>query len=71
MSFIYLALCWILANKNEEDEEAPEQIATANDPEDKLWASKTLHVQMLPMSKMMDALKYPQNSHNSEQFAVE
>ena len=67
----YLVSGGVLADKDEEDEAAPEKVDTSNDPEDKLSGGETLHVPMIPMDEEVDALKYPENPHHSEQLAVQ
>ena len=67
----YLVPDRVLADKDEEDEAASEQIDTSNDPEDKLSGGNTLHVSMIPMYKVVDAFKYPENTHHSEQLAIQ
>ena len=58
----------VFADKYEENEKAPEKVYASNDPKDKLSGGETLiHVSMIPMEKVVNAFKYPQNSHHSEQ----
>jgi hypothetical protein len=67
----YLFFNGVLADKDEEDEAAPEKVDTANDPEDKLSGGDTLHVPMIPMDKEVNAFKYPEDAHHGEQLAVQ
>lgn len=39
----------VLADKDEEDEAAPEEVDTANDPEEELCVGATVHIPMVPM----------------------
>ena len=66
----YLFSCGVLADKDEEDEAAPEKVDTSNDPEDKLCGWETIHFPY-SMEKVMYAFKYPQDAHNSKQLTVE
>ena len=59
----------VLADKDEEDEAAPEKADTSNDPEEELSVESILHVHMIPMDEMVDTFKYPQNTHHSEKLA--
>ena len=69
---VYLLPCGVFADKDEEDETAPEKVDASNDPEDKLSGGETLlHVPMIPMDEVVNAFKYPQDSHHSEQLAVQ
>ena len=68
---IYLVYSRVFANKDEEDEASSEKIDTANDPQANVSSCETCHVHMISMNKAMNTLKYPQNSHYNEQFAVE
>ena len=61
----------VLADKDEEDEAAPEEVDTTNDPEDKLGGGDALHVPMIPMDKVVDTFKYPQDAHHYEQLGVQ
>jgi hypothetical protein len=67
----YLFFNGVLADKDEEDEAAPEKVDTSNDPEDKLNGGDTLHVPMIPMDKEVDTFKYPEDPHHGEQLAVQ
>jgi hypothetical protein len=68
---LYLVSGGVLADKYEEDEAAPEEVDTSDDPEDKLCGGDTLHVPMIPMDKVVDTFKYPEDAHHSEQLAVQ
>ena len=68
---IYLVSSGVLADKDDEDEAAPEKVDTSNDPEDKLCGGDTVHVSMIPMNKVVDTFKYPEDSHHSEQLAIQ
>ena len=59
----------VLSDKDEEDEAAPKKVGASNDPEEELSVGSTLHVPMIPMDKMVNTFKYPQNTHHSEQLA--
>ena len=69
MCSIHLVSDRVFADKDEEDEAASEKVDASNDPEEKLSVGSTLHVPMIPMDKMVDTFKYPQNTHNCEQLA--
>ena len=69
--FFYLVSGGVLADKDEEDEAAPEKVDAPNDPEDKLSGGEALHVPMIPMEEVVDTFKYPEDPHHSEQFAVQ
>ena len=69
--FFYLVSSGVLADEDEEDEAAPEKVDTSNDPEDKLSGGQTLHVSMIPMDEVVDAFKYPEDTHHSEQLTVQ
>ena len=71
IDFLYLVSSGVLADKDEEDEAAPEKVDASNDPEDKLSGGETLHVPMIPMDEVVDAFKYPEDAHHSEQLAVQ
>ena len=58
----------VLADKDEEDEAAPEEVDTANDPEEELCVGATVHIPMVPMQQVVNTLKYPENTHHSEQL---
>ena len=62
----YLFSCGVLADKDEEDEAAPEKVDTSNDPEDKLSGGDTFYVCMVSMDEVVDAFKYPEDAHNYE-----
>ena len=55
----YLFFNGVLADKDEEDEAAPEKVDTSNDPEDKLSGGDTLHIPMIPVDKVVNTFKYP------------
>ena len=63
--------CGVFADKDEENETAPEKVYASNDPKDKLSGGETLHVPMIPMDEVVDAFKYPEDPHHSEQLAVQ
>ena len=63
---IYLVTSGVLADKDEEDEAAPEKVEASNDPEDKLRGWDTFHLLMISMGQVVDALKYPQDTHHCE-----
>ena len=67
----YLFFNGVLADKDEEDEAAPEKVDTSNDPEDKLSGGDTLHIPMIPVDKVVNTFKYPEDPHHSEQLAVQ
>ena len=69
MCSIHLVSDRVFADKDEEDEAASEKVDASNDPEEKLSVGSTLHVPMIPMDKMVDTFKYPQNTHHCEQLA--
>ena len=69
MCSIHLVSDRVFADKDEEDEAASEKVNASNDPEEKLSVGSTLHVPMIPMDKMVDTFKYPQNTHHCEQLA--
>ena len=71
IDFLYLVSSGVLADEDEEDEAAPEKVDTSNDPKDKLSGGETLHVPMIPMDEVVDAFKYPEDPHHSEQLAVQ
>ena len=56
----------VLVDKDEEDEAAPEEIDAADDPEDPLSSREALSVSMVPMDKIVDTLKNPENAHHGE-----
>ena len=62
----YLFDSGVLADKDEEDEAAPEEIDAADDPEEPLSSREALSVSMVPMDKIVDTLKYPENAHHGE-----
>ena len=68
---IYLVTSGVLADKDEEDEAAPEKVDTSDDPEEELCRGETLHVPMISMDKIVNTFKYPQDAHYSEQLAVQ
>ena len=69
---LYLVSCGVFSDKYDEDETAPEKVDASNYPEDKFSGGETLlHVPMIPMEEVLNAFKYPQNSHHSEQLAVQ
>ena len=67
---MYLGTGRVLADEDEEDKAAPEEINTTNDPKDKLSVGDALNVLMIPMDKVVNTFKYPQNSHHYEQLGV-
>ena len=42
-----------------------------NDPEDQLNGGETIHVPVITMEKVVQAFKYPQNAHHSEQLTIQ
>ena len=44
-----LVSCWVLAEKDEEDEAAPEKVDTPNDPDDEFRGGCELDVAIIPM----------------------
>ena len=68
----YLISSGVLANKYEEDDTASKKVDTSNHPEDQLsGGGDTLHVPVIPMEKEVQAFKYPQNAHHSEQLSIQ
>jgi hypothetical protein len=67
----YLVYDGVLADKDEEDEAAPEKVDTSNDPKDKLGGGDTIHVPMISMNEVVNTFKYPEDAHHSEQLAVQ
>ena len=65
----YLVSDRVLADKDEEDEAAPEKVETANNSEDDLSVGGTLHVAVISMDHMMYTLHYPGNTHHNEQLS--
>ena len=56
----------ILADKDEKDEAAPEEVDTSNYPEYKLSRWDTLHIPMVSMDMIVDTFKYPHDAHHNE-----
>ena len=65
----YLISDGLLADKDKEDEEAPEKIDTSNDPVEQLSVGATIHVPVITMDKIVDTFKYPEYTHHCEQLA--
>ena len=61
----------ILADKDEKDEAASEEVDTSNYPEDKLRRCYTFHIPMVSMNKIVDTLKYPHDAHHNKQLGVQ
>ena len=67
----YLISSGVLANKDEEDDTASKKVDTSNDPEDQLNGGETIHVPVITMEKVVQAFKYPQNAHHTEQLTIQ
>ena len=66
LSIHYLTNSRVLTDKDEEYEATPEEVDAADDPKDPLCSREALHVHVISMDKIVNALKYPKYAHYSK-----
>ena len=66
----HLVQSWLLADEDEEDEAAAEEVDAPDRPQNKLCRWKTLGELVVAVGEIMGALEDPGNPHHYEQLAV-
>ena len=61
----------LLADEDEEDEAAPEEVDAADCPEDKLGAGETLGGLVVGVEEVVDALEHPEEAHHHKELGEE
>ena len=67
---LHLVQSWLLADEDEEDEAAAEEVDAPDRPQNKLCRWKTLGELVVAVGEIMGALEDPRNPHHYEQLAV-
>ena len=72
--FVYFVQNILLANKDQEDEEASEKVAAVNNSEEDLkaaWVLITGSIPVVTMEEIMETREGPEDAENREQLAEE